>query len=639
MNDNMKMGTLDVSQLADILRPSSCDVFSGKGKLCLSVNYLNKLNSVIDKYIAEDMNCFHIVQSNTKTTLIKDVQFLSDLILKTCSLRITPDLVDNYSCVDISRFKNVKILEIYKLNINLVVGLQRLRSQIQELACSRSIQTVSDVLEKCGGDNSQRYNWNELKKANFSHNAILELDSSIECTLALHSLDLSHNELSKIDLLNQLPNLKHLNLSYNKLVSVPNFKGQICSRLQVLIVNNNFIEELQGLTTIVNLLQLDLGQNCLLEHKSLLYISHLSSLQWLNLQGNPLSFHPQHRSLCCNYLNKNVSTLKFSLDSLELTKAEKSLTGSFYPITQSAQLSSSSNNSCTSLTGSVREKPRRIRNVTIEDDNDVKDIAPVSTPSSSLQHLELKRQVEQLREEYGESWLYRNSGLIVQDVLGFEKTSVLSSTPKEEDIESLCFQNTNENMESGISEFKTADNTQDSINNETFQSADNSIFNNIQPENDSSDSSDGEDIYCGGEECIFLATNKADNSQVFLVVTDKYISERNVTTSKEKARWHLNSVINCEVNKENGDIVKLDFDTLRRDRKQRLYELDEDEREAFLTTVRGKLENRSESDERKKTHYQCIKCSEEFQKEKNALLDQPSVSCPNCEGNLVVERT
>ncbi|KAG5894071.1 hypothetical protein JTB14_003929 [Gonioctena quinquepunctata] len=593
--ESTNMGTLDVSQLVEILRPSSHDVFS-------------------EKNISEDIHSFHMVQtSNIKANFIRDVQFLLDLIQKTYSLRITPDLVDSYSNVDISRFKN------------------KLRSQIQELTCCRSLKTVGDVLEKCGGDNSQRYSWNELKKANFSHNAMFELDDTFECTLSLHTLDLSHNKLREISFLNQLPNLKHLNLAYNKLVSLPRFKGQICSRLQVLILNNNFIEDLQGLPMLSNLVQLDLAQNCLLDHKSLLTISHLVSLQWLNLQGNPLCFHPHHRNLTCNYLNKNASTVKFLLDGFGLSKGEKSMTGSYHPIKQSSQQDSPSNSS----TGSIQEKPRRIRNVTIEESNIVEDIVPISTPSSSLQHLELKRQVEQLREEHGESWLYRHSGLMVQDALGFEKTSILSSTPQEAALDSLYMKNPGEVEQAEVTVYETANNTQESVKTEAFHTAD-AIFSNEAPEIDVSDTSDGEDFLSGGEECMFLATNKADGAQVFVVVTDTHISERDVTTSKERARWHINTVLGCVCDEEN-DFVRLEFDTLRRDRKQRLYELDTEEKEAFLRTVRSKMETRSETKVEKKTFYQCIKCSEAFQRDKNALIDQPVVTCPKCESNLVLE--
>lgn len=225
----------NIPLIASLLRPVSNEVFSGKGKLCLSASYLNKLNNGIDTHVKDDMSSsFHMVQtSNAKANLIRDLQFLLDLIEKTICLKLNPDLFKDYTTVDIRRFKNIKILEIHKLQINLIVGLQKLRSQLQELTCCHSIECISDVLDKCGGDNSQRYNWSELKRAVFSYNDILELDDSFECTLSLHTLDLSHNRLRKASFINQLPNLKYLNLSFNRLESIPLFKGQVKNRLQV----------------------------------------------------------------------------------------------------------------------------------------------------------------------------------------------------------------------------------------------------------------------------------------------------------------------------------------------------------------------------------------------------------------------
>ncbi|XP_050510865.1 serine/threonine-protein kinase 11-interacting protein [Diabrotica virgifera virgifera] len=640
----------EIIHLANILRPTSRDVFSGKGKLCLSANYLNRLNCAIDLNIQEDVNSFHIVQtSNTKSNLIGDTQFLLDLIKKTASLKLTPDETTEYTEVDITKFRNIRTLEIIKLDVHIVIGLQKLRSQIVELTCSKNLKSISEVLEKCGADNSQPFSWNELKTANFSYNNIVEIDNSFECTLSLNTLDLSHNHLNKANFVNLLPNLKHLNISYNRLENVPDFKGQIRSRLQILVLNNNFIESLNGLTSVSNLQQLDLGHNCLLDHKAFLSISHLVSLQWLNLQGNPLGFHPHHRQLTCNYLNKNASTVKFLLDGVLLNKNEKSLTGSLYPITQTIQTSLSSTNSLESSVASLHEKPRKIRQVTIEDANVVKEEKPILTPNSSSQHLEIKRQVEQLRQEYGESWLYRHSGLIVQDVLGFEKATVLSSTPIDTGVLTVQTNNpVDTTMTSGFNTANVSFVTEATSNNETFctavdepvADAEHSVFSNGSAEDEISDVSDGEDIFSGGEDSMFLATNTADNSEVFVIVTESHISERDVINSKEKARWHINTILSCEKceDKENG--FKLEFDTLRRDRKQRIYTLDPEESETFYNSVNSKISgvaNSQSKTDNKNLSYQCMQCTEVFQRSKHALLNQPSLNCPKCTSNMVVE--
>lgn len=404
-----------------------------------------------------------------------------------------------------------------------------------------------------------------------------------------------------------------------------------------MVLNNNFIEDLTGLTSVINIVQLDLNQNSLLEHSSLSSISHLISLQYFNTRTNPLSCHPNHRNLTCSYLNKNSSSLKFLLDGKPLNKSEKGFVGSYHPI---PQVLCSNDEDINTFKNDVQEKQRKIRNVTIEDKNEdhVKTVVPKLTPSPSNEHLQLKKQLEQLREEYGESWLHRHSGSIVQDVLGFEKT-LLSSTPIRYTPDDNL--NSPDQNKSNLTNFETANNTRTvdtsvSTKGDDFETANQSIVSNssLNESDYISDSSDGEDGFTIGEECIYLVTNICDNTQVFVVVTEKFISERDVTTSKETARWHVNTIIKCE--KEGDASVKLEFNTLRRDRKLRLYEVDPTDFETFYNAVKDKIDVKK-IDEQKKA-YQCMKCSNVFKKVvKNSLITPSTIECPACESNLVIE--
>lgn len=239
MEDVNKKIDSNITEVVNILRPLSTEVFSGNSTLSLSTNYLQKLNHFAENF-EDSSSSFHIADNNiSKANRIRDTQFIVSLFQKTVNLKIYPDVPNNLTSVNLARFANLKSLEILKIDINFLVGLQKLRSQLQEIICCNSLQQFGNVLIKCGGDNTQPYSWNELKKAKFSHNGILEIDNSFDWTLSLHTLDISHNKLSTIDLINQLPNLKYLNISYNRLIRVPNFEGSICSRLQVNIPNVN----------------------------------------------------------------------------------------------------------------------------------------------------------------------------------------------------------------------------------------------------------------------------------------------------------------------------------------------------------------------------------------------------------------
>lgn len=231
-----------ISQLADILRRNGDKVLSGESKFTLSISLLNTVNNSFNLIIEQRdaLNSSFQVLSNTNTGLeiFSDIQFLHDFVQRTVSLKLLTNIIRETSDVevDVSSFRNLKLLELHKVHVGLVTGLQALRDRLQFLICVRSLNNLKDVLNTCGADKTLGNLWNELKEAVFSHNDLDALDDSLEFTPWLHTLDLSHNNLKSTELLNCLSNLKHLNLSYNKLEKVPEFTGQICSRLQVRIV-------------------------------------------------------------------------------------------------------------------------------------------------------------------------------------------------------------------------------------------------------------------------------------------------------------------------------------------------------------------------------------------------------------------
>lgn len=233
------MDAYEISQLAAILRENGDQILSGHCKLTLSKNLLGSLNQGFE-LVAEQRDSmsssFQVVNNaNTKLEAFSDLQFLHDFVQRSTSLKLIPHATGE-TCnetINVSKFKNLKRLELYKVNAKLIVGLQALRAQLQTVICIRSLITLRDILERCGADDTPAFVWSELKEAVFTHNGLCALDSSLEYTPWLHTLDLSHNNITVADQLNCLCNLKQLNLSYNKLEYVPEFTGQLCSRLQV----------------------------------------------------------------------------------------------------------------------------------------------------------------------------------------------------------------------------------------------------------------------------------------------------------------------------------------------------------------------------------------------------------------------
>lgn len=104
--------------------------------------------------------------------------------------------------VNVSFFKNLKILELKRMPIHLFVGLQYLRTRIQMITCMRCVQCLEvrinfvhgdfiivgqyyillffkDLFVSCGGDRSAAFSWTELLCANLSFNSIEYLGTSL----------------------------------------------------------------------------------------------------------------------------------------------------------------------------------------------------------------------------------------------------------------------------------------------------------------------------------------------------------------------------------------------------------------------------------------------------------------------------
>lgn len=179
-----------------------------------------------------------------------------------------------------------------------LLGIKCLRTQLQYLTCMRSLGALKEVLEMCGGDCTQGFVWKELKEAVFSYNGINILDESLQFVPGLETLDLSFNEISDLQPINCLFNLKHLNLGYNRIQSLPLLRGPICDKLVTLVLCNNCIEDIRELYVLTNLMELDVRNNCLMEHATLIGLTNMTNLRVIKLDGNPITYHPQHRIRC-----------------------------------------------------------------------------------------------------------------------------------------------------------------------------------------------------------------------------------------------------------------------------------------------------------------------------------------------------
>ena len=127
--------------------------------------------------------------NNSKSNVFRELMFIYDFIQKTLVLKLTKYIDDETieddddNCViDISKFRNMTTLEIQRVSIKRIVGLQQLRQQLQELVVEKSLTNIKDLIMHCAGDNCSGFIWNSLKRIDFSYNNLERVDSSFEFT-------------------------------------------------------------------------------------------------------------------------------------------------------------------------------------------------------------------------------------------------------------------------------------------------------------------------------------------------------------------------------------------------------------------------------------------------------------------------
>jgi Leucine-rich repeat (LRR) protein len=236
--------------------------------------------------------------------------------------------IGEISKIDISIFANLKTFEIKRVAIKDVEGLQKLHQQIINFSAERSI-TNSNDLKDLIAQSKVNSTWKSLIKLSLSHNELSIIDIPFNAMPYIQHLNLKHNKIEVISTLAWLPNLKFLNLSFNKLTSVPKLSDKARKYLEVLLINDNLLEDIYGMARFDSLIELDISNNCLLHHSLLIPLSAQNSLIKLNLAGNPLFFNNKYRTTACGYLSKNCAKVSFHLDGKLLTKREKRQIGRF----------------------------------------------------------------------------------------------------------------------------------------------------------------------------------------------------------------------------------------------------------------------------------------------------------------------
>ncbi|KAL6424267.1 hypothetical protein ACFW04_009830 [Cataglyphis niger] len=677
--DNMQ----EIIELVKLLRQNGDKILSASSKLSLSTKLLHSLNEAFSLIVleSEDLDSSFQVCNSSKVDIFRDIKFLHDFVQKTISLKVTHcSSDDDKIIIDISKFRHLKYLELRKVSIELLKGLQNVRGQLESIVCAgrKGVSTIYQLLAACGGDDGIGFVWASLRHLVLSHNALECLDESLELAPLLQILDLNHNMITSAKEISCLSDLKYVNLGYNKLEEVPVFNKTALHSLQILVLKNNYIDNLNGLQGLECLTELDLSFNCLMEHLVLWPLQKMPTLLWLSLEGNPLSYHPKHRLLSIKHLHPSLSDSKFVLDRLPLSKSEKTFVTENRVFTiranQSISLTSSistcvdefnengsnqriiplSENSEKSVIKS-KKKPNMREAIIDELDQEkgefkkLPDVVASSHLESSMDHLETKKRILDLRKKFGENnWLSSHAGTSVQDIMGLR----FEQFPASQIFKTLADINTSSSLH---------DNLIHTMFNEKF-SSEPELQEIAKCTEDDRDISQNEEILDemhnlethmthstalddSNEEAgdLYTVQKKKDDNEmetIFLMITRENIKERDSITGKIKFHWSINSILSCVLGKSDPPTVDIIFDTTRKDRENRRYFTELEDAKKIVAIINEQIEMRPIPLQ----VFKCMKCSTQFSQDAEyvmlavkSMMGTKQLKCPTCNSSLVIE--
>ncbi|XP_057407736.1 serine/threonine-protein kinase 11-interacting protein isoform X4 [Balaenoptera acutorostrata] len=426
-----------VWKLAGLLREYGDAVLSGRSTLSLLTATLQQLNHVFELHLGPwgpGQTGFVALPSHpADSPVILQLQFLFDVLQKTLSLKLVhvPGL-GLPGPIKIFPFKSLRQLELRGVPLHCLHGLRAIYSQLETLICSRSLQALEELLSACGGDLCSALPWLALLSADFSYNTLTALDSSLRLLSALRFLNLSHNQVQDCEgFLRDLSELCHLDISYNHLRLVPRM-GPSGAALGTLILRGNELQSLHGLEQLRNLRHLDVAYNLLERHRELSPLWLLAELRKLCLEGNPLWFHPEHRAATARCLSPRArdAAAGFLLDgkALSLTDFQTSPSSGLgpmapplpWPVGSTTETSGGPDLSDSPSSGGVVAQPQlrkvksrvRVRRASISEPSDTDPEPRTLDPSPAGRFVQQHRELELMnsfRDRFGRDWLqYRN---------------------------------------------------------------------------------------------------------------------------------------------------------------------------------------------------------------------------------------
>lgn len=187
------------------------------------------------------------------------------------------------------------------------------------------------------------------------------------------------------------------------------------------------------------------------------------------------------------------------------------------------------------------------------------------------------------------------------------------------------------------------------LNDTSYQSTTsddlNNFFGNQSEPDNVSDTEDNETIY--------IVTRENNQMDLFLVVSDQSIREKNALTGRTINKWNMTMLESCERIK--SDVLRIRFDTVKRDKKERTYQFEKGHAQRLDECLRNILSKRPLS-EMNQIIFRCANCATQFSRERlfrkkgtnfelfflcfkfyGIFSSSGETTCPECHSTYVIE--
>ncbi|XP_009797307.1 uncharacterized protein [Nicotiana sylvestris] len=257
-------------------------------------------------------------------------------------------------------------LMIRRPNTNVPAEVIHANNVIQSLNSSSTVAHIAGVGLRI---NPVMSHFSSLRSVNLSGNSIVHITPG-SLPNGLHVLNLSRNQIHKIEGLKELTRLRVLDLRYNKISRIGRGLSN-CILIKELYIAGNKISYVEGLHRLFKLSVLDLSFNKITTTNALRQlVANYNSLIALNLLGNPIHISDyQLRKTMCSLLRKLVFLNKQAINpqkARDQAVAEAALGNSNRSTSSRTTRKVNLGNSASSRThrGSAQKSRQRLRNRT-----------------------------------------------------------------------------------------------------------------------------------------------------------------------------------------------------------------------------------------------------------------------------------